>query len=167
MAEENITPEAPAEAPAGPEMDTDAGKKALDAERKNARAAARERDALAARLKEFEDRDKSETQRLAERAEAAERRAVEVELRAMRLEVAAEKGLNPSQAKRLLGTTREEIEADADELIATFAPPPLPDEPPSAARRPVESLRPGAAPAAPALNSDGLTAALERAVGVR
>lgn len=38
--------------------------------------------------------------------------------RADRAEVALEKGLTLSQAKRLVGTTREEFTADADELLA-------------------------------------------------
>lgn len=116
--------EAPQETPAPAEQPTDelgdAGKKALDAERKNARAAARERDALAARLKEFEDRDKTDQQKLAERAEAAEKRATDLESRSLRLEVAFEKGLTPAQAKRLVGTTRDELEADADEVLRDF-----------------------------------------------
>lgn len=78
--------------------------------------------AAATKLQEFEDRDKTEAQRLVERAEAAEKRAQEIEAHAIRLEVAAEKGLTPAQAKRLLGTTREELEADADDLLATFKP---------------------------------------------
>lgn len=98
----------------------DNGKKALEAERRNARQAAKERDALAARLQEFEDRDKSEAQKLIERAEAAEKRYAETESRAMRLEVAHEKGLTPGQAKRLVGATREELEADADEILRDF-----------------------------------------------
>lgn len=129
MADDPTTPETPAPAPEPQEEPKspedalgDAGKKALEAERKNARAAAKERDALAARLKEFEDRDKTEQQKLAERAEAAEKRAQELESRALRLEVASEKGLNAAQAKRLVGTTREELEADADELLETFKP---------------------------------------------
>ena len=76
----------------------------------------------ARKLAEFEDRDKTEAQRLAERAEAAERRATEVESRALRLEIAAEKGLTPAQARRLVGATREELEADAAELLDTFKP---------------------------------------------
>ena len=74
----------------------------------------------ATRLKEFEDRDKSEQQKLSERAEAAEKRALDLESRSMRLEVAADKGLTPGQAKRLVGTTREELEADADEILRDF-----------------------------------------------
>lgn len=76
----------------------------------------------ALRLKDFEDRDKTEAQKLLERAEAAERRVAETETRALRLEVAAEKGLTPAQAKRLVGASRAELEADADELLETFKP---------------------------------------------
>jgi hypothetical protein len=38
-------------------------------------------------------------------------------LRADKVEIAAEKGLTPAQAKRLVGANREELEADADELV--------------------------------------------------
>ena len=38
----------------------------------------------------------------------------------LRLEIAAEKGLTPAQARRLVGNTREELEADADELLEAF-----------------------------------------------
>jgi hypothetical protein len=118
----------------------DAGKKALQEERRKAKEAAKERDALAARLKEYEDREKTEQQRLAEAQQAAERRAAEAELRATRLEVAAAKGLTAAQAKRLVGTTREELEADADEILRDFptaaAPPKAPKADPSQGARP-------------------------------
>lgn len=100
----------------------DAGKKALDAERREKRAAEKRAAELEARLKEFEDRDKTESTRAIERAEAAEKAAAAAEARATRLEIAAEKGLTPAQAKRLVGDTREELEADADELLETFKP---------------------------------------------
>lgn len=86
------------------------------------RKANKEAETLRLKLQEFEDRDKTEAQKLADRAEAAEKRAAELEGRALRLEVASEKGLKPSQIKRLVGTTREELEADADELLAEFKP---------------------------------------------
>lgn len=54
---------------------------------------------------------------LEERVAEIERQAKESEARAMRAEVANAKGLTPSQAKRLVGATREELEADADELL--------------------------------------------------
>jgi cell division septum initiation protein DivIVA len=109
------------EAPATGELG-DAGKKALEAERREKRAAEKRANELEARLKEFEDRDKSESTRAIERAEAAEKAAAAAEARAARLEIAAEKGLTPAQAKRLVGETREELEADADELLETFKP---------------------------------------------
>lgn len=84
------------------------------------RQANKEAETLRLKLKEFEDRDKTETQKLAERADAAEKRALDLESRALRLEVASEKGLTSAQAKRLVGSTRDELEADADELLETF-----------------------------------------------
>lgn len=87
--------------------------RALRARTKTAEEKARKYDQL-------EDAKKTESQRLTERATAAEKKAQEAELRALRLEVAADKGLKPAQAKRLVGTTKEELEADADELLETF-----------------------------------------------
>lgn len=75
------------------------------------------KDDLATRLQAIEDKDKSELQKAQERAEAAERQASEAGSRALRLEVAAAKGLPPSIAGRLKGKTRAELEADADELL--------------------------------------------------
>lgn len=54
---------------------------------------------------------------LEERVAEIERQAQESEARAMRAEVANAKGLTPTQAKRLVGSTRDELEADADELV--------------------------------------------------
>jgi hypothetical protein len=100
----------------------DAGKKALDAERREKRAAEKRAADLEAQLKEFQDRDKTEAQRLGEAADAYQKRAVEAETRALRLEVAAEKGFTPAQARFLVGSSREELEAAADELRETFKP---------------------------------------------
>ena len=55
---------------------------------------------------------------LEQRVAEIERTARESEERALRAEIANAKGLTPSQAKRLVGSTREELEADADELLA-------------------------------------------------
>jgi hypothetical protein len=76
----------------------------------------------AAKFDELDQASKTEQERLTERLAAAEARAAEVEGRALRLEVASENGLNAAQAKRLVGSTREELEADAKELLATFKP---------------------------------------------
>ena len=120
MADEQNTPEAPEVETTEP---NEAPKpQAGDVPPEVKRALAKANADAATRLKEFEDRDKSEAQKLAERADAAEKRAAEIEGRALRLEVAAEKGLTPAQAKRLTGSTREELEADAEELKSMFAP---------------------------------------------
>lgn len=54
---------------------------------------------------------------LEERVAEIERQAKDSEARALRAEVANAKGLTPTQAKRLIGATKEELEADADELL--------------------------------------------------
>ncbi|MCX4470461.1 hypothetical protein OOK41_09095 [Micromonospora sp. NBC_01655] len=117
------TAEGEVEEQVGADQLGDAGKQAIDrmkAERNEERKARR---TLEAKLAEYEkaeqakaDADKTE----AERRAAAEQRAEQAELRALRLEVAAEKGLTPAQAKRLVGATREELEADADEIREAF-----------------------------------------------
>ena len=98
----------------------------------------------AAKYDEWQETQKSEQQRAAEALEAAEKRAHDAEQRLLRLEVAAEKGLTPAQARRLVGTTRGELEADADELLESCGTP-TPTPPPGEAvpRRPREALRPG------------------------
>jgi hypothetical protein len=85
----------------------EAGKKALEQER----AARKE---LERQLRELQQRDPMK--QLAELKQQFE----QAQLRALRLEVAAAKGLTPKQAARLQGSTREELEADADDLLATF-----------------------------------------------
>ncbi len=103
---------------------SDAGKKALTEERKartaaerQAKASQRQLDDLSKRLKEYEDRDKSELDKLSERATTAEQRATTAESKLLRFEVATEKKLPPGWAARLHGSTREELEADADALL--------------------------------------------------
>jgi hypothetical protein len=74
----------------------------------------------AKRLADIEaDKAKAE-QTAAEREAAAEARATQAEARAMKLDVAFEKGLTPAQAKRLVGANRDELEADADEILRDF-----------------------------------------------
>lgn len=129
----------PADPPADPPGDPapkpddqlgDAGKKALAAERKRASDAEKELARYRKAEQEKADAEKSELQKAAEAREAAEKRAADAETRALRLEVAQEKGLTAAQAKRLQGSTREELETDADELLAAFpAPPAVPGKP--------------------------------------
>lgn len=100
-------------------------------------------------LKEREDAEKSELQRAQEAAKEAEQRAEDAEAQALRLKVAARKGLSEKQASRLVGDTEEDLEADADELIAEFTRDDESeddsDEQPLS-RRPKEKLESGADP---------------------
>ena len=74
----------------------------------------------AKRLEQIEADKAKADQTAAEREAAAEQRAAAAEGRALRLDVAFEKGLTPAQAKRLVGASREELEADADEILRDF-----------------------------------------------
>jgi hypothetical protein len=57
---------------------------------------------------------------LQEKLTKAESEAETAKADYVRLEVATEKGLTPKQAKRLQGKTKEELEADADEILEEF-----------------------------------------------
>ncbi len=94
------------------------GKRALDAVRSEKRAAERRAAAAEAELKKLRDADLSEQQRATQAAEEAKREAAESTARALRLEVALDKGLPKALAVRLVGSTQEELEADADSLKA-------------------------------------------------
>lgn len=121
-------------------------------------AEAKKNKSAADRVVALEEADKTEAQKAKDSAAAAEARARAAEHRADRLEVAAAKGLSPSLAARLVGETREELEADADELLKVVKPADGTGAPgasngtagtPGAAdgrARPREDLRSGSAP---------------------
>lgn len=95
----------------------------------------------AEKLQEIEEAKKSEQEKLTEAKEAAAKEAADAKREAARLRVALSKGLTETQAKRLVGDTVEELEADADELLADFGT--GDDTPP---RRPTEDPKPGTIP---------------------
>lgn len=116
----------------------------------------------AKRLGEIEDSAKSDLERERDKAADAERRAGDAERRAVQLEVALDKapeGMSLTQvrklSRRLAGTSREELEADAEELFTDFAPAKDDanadkakqtgddDESENGRRRPKERLKPG------------------------
>lgn len=66
---------------------------------------------------DLENSLKSEQQRIEEDREQWKTRASSAELDAIRYGIALEKGLTKTQAKRLVGSTPEELAADADELL--------------------------------------------------
>lgn len=98
----------------------DAGKRALAAERKRATEAERRAAELEAELQKARDKDKPDIERLTGERDAAAKRASDAETAMLKLSIGLDKGLTPAQARRLTGSTREELEADADELATAF-----------------------------------------------
>ena len=125
-------PAEPAQAAAETKAETD-----WKAEARKWEQRARDNKAAAEKLAEIDEASKSEAQKLAERAEKAEKALFETTAAALRNEIALTKGLTPSQAKRLVGSTREELEADADDLLTdlgTAASPRAPKPDPNQGR---------------------------------
>lgn len=79
--------------------------------------------AKASKFDEIEQASKSELERIAEERDAERQRATKAETDYLRLFVAHNFGLTPTQAKRLVGTTKEELEADAQEIMRDFPAP--------------------------------------------
>lgn len=145
-------PEQPQRAEAPPEV-----KRALNRANKEA-------EQLRLKLKEYEDRDKSELEKLTEQRAEADKRAAAAELRAARLEVAADKGLTPAQAKYLTGASREELEAKADEILTDFpARPAEPDRP----RRPRADPSQGSRGPSPSSGRDAALAEAQKRFGTK
>lgn len=120
---EGKTPEAPepneGEKPAA--ESTDEGKK-FDADyvkklRDEAAANRKAKQELEARLTEYEDRDKSELEKLTGKLTKAEQAKAEADAKLLRYEVAADKEVPAEAVNFLQGTTREELEASADKLL--------------------------------------------------
>ena len=140
-------PAEPAEPAADPaeNLDADALRAELKKTREEAakhRVAARE---ARARAKEYEDQNKTEAQKLQERAETAEKALTAANRAALVASVALKKGLTEAQSKRLIGDTKDELEADADELLESFKNDAGGQAPTGGTR---ERLRPGAVPSA-------------------
>lgn len=75
--------------------------------------------AKAGKLDELEAANKSDLDKANARADAAEKKAADAEAKVLRFEVAADKGVKP---RWLSGTTREELEAAADEYLTDHPP---------------------------------------------
>lgn len=131
----------------------DAGKKALDAERKARREAEQRLKDVEAQLKELSDKDKSEVEKLREAVTALTKERDDSAAKVLRFEVASEKGLTPAQAKRLVGVTKEELEADADEILEAF-PASSSGATPPPSRRPAADLKGGSDPTEEPVETD-------------
>ncbi len=76
--------------------------------------------AKAAKFDEAEEASKSELEKALARAEKAEQLAREAEMRDLRMQVAAEKGLSVAQAQWLQGQDKQELLTNADQLLTAF-----------------------------------------------
>ncbi len=127
------TPAGPADTPPAPQDEVlgEPGKAALTAERAARKAAEKATAELAAKVKAFEDRDKTDQEKTAEALRAAQDTAAKATARALRLEVARKVNLPATLDKFLTGDDEETITAQAKELMAAMAPPgpqrPAPD----------------------------------------
>lgn len=100
----------------------DPGKKALAAERKARRDAEKAVADLQAKVKAFEQRDLSETERLTTQLQEAQAVAATATAEALKLRIAAEVGLDPDLHEFLDGITDEEqMRARAQKLAAKAA----------------------------------------------
>ena len=98
------------------------GEKALEAWKSRARKAEADQKELSARVKEFEERDLSEQERLAKTAAEAKAAAERVEAENLRLKVALDKNLPSELIDRLRGDSIDELQADAEQLLALVKP---------------------------------------------
>lgn len=97
--------------------------------------------AAADKLADLENASKTEAQKKAEELDAARAEASQASAALLRYEVAADKDIPAKLVRFLTGSTRDEIEEAADELLAA-----LPPQPARGPGRPVEALRSGATP---------------------
>lgn len=106
-------------------LDLERVKEALrkkNSEAVNLRKRLKEAEAAEEELQKLKDKDKSDAERAAEKTRSLEDKATQAETELLKLRVALRKGLSETQAKRLVGTTEEELESDADELLESFKP---------------------------------------------
>jgi len=107
----------------------------LDVERAKAKIAKANKEAEGLRRRlheaeqkvaEFEDRDKTELEKLTDQLQTERQRAQEAQSQLLRFQVAADKKVPPEAIDLLSATTKEELEAQADRIleIATKPEPP-------------------------------------------
>lgn len=118
-------------------------KKALAAERKQNRDAQARAKAAEARLQEIEDAQKSEAEKLLERATRAEAEATQARTELTRERIAREEGVPPEFIDRLRGESEDEIRDDAKSFVAALPAREGPDLKTPAAPRARDGADPG------------------------
>lgn len=116
------------------------------AETEKWKAMARQHEANSKKLLALEEAQKTEAQKLADAKAAAEKDAADSKAELLRTTVAYAKKLPPELAGRLRGSTKEELEKDADELLKLVSPQQQ-QQGGGNGTRPVADLRPATLPA--------------------
>jgi hypothetical protein len=114
----------------------------------------------------YVESQKTEAQKLADRATTAEQTAATAQAEAMRWRIAAKNGISDEDAEVFLtGTTEEQLTRQAERLVALRAPAGQPQAGAATTghRTPVEALRPGALPNPPEPTLAEQIAAAEKA----
>ena len=145
--------EAPAEAPAQ-EVD-------WKAEARKWEQRAKENSTAAKRLSEIEEASKTEAQKLAERAEAAEKALAEAQADALRSKVIARHAIPEDYHEFVVGSTEDELTAKAEKVQKLIEA----QSEAATQTRHVVIADEGKTPAL-ALNGDGIESALKNALGI-
>lgn len=154
---ENASAE-PQQAEQAPENNLgDAGKKALDTMKAERNAAKRERDALKAQLDEIEKANMTELEKAQRSAQEAQAELDRIRSQSLRQQVALSKGVPAELVDRLRGDTEDELNADAEALLALIGAPRSPKPDPSQGGSGTSHLP---------LNGDGIEAALRSKLGI-
>jgi hypothetical protein len=119
----------------------------------------KEAETLRLKLQQFEDAQKSEAQKLAERAEQAERERDALRVESLCARIAIAKGVPPDLLEFLTATDEDELNAQAERLMARLAS--------TEAARPKVDVDQGARPGPLALNGDPLLDSLKNKLGIR
>lgn len=124
MADDTATTDTGSETDTGTDTATDTGSQTTDIPAEVKRAlnkANKEAENLRLKLREYEDRDKTDQQKLEERATAAERDADDARRELLKITVAkATDGLTVEDADLISGTTEDEMKASAARLAERF-----------------------------------------------
>jgi hypothetical protein len=121
----------------------DGGKRALEAERTARKAAQKAAQEAMAKVKAYEDRDKTELERLTEQAAEAKAEAEAARTEALRLRIATNAKLPQDLQEFLTGTDEDTIRSQAERLVAAMAP----SDPERPAPDPSQGARPNSGPA--------------------
>lgn len=127
--DETVTDEVTTDAAEQKEVNWQAEAEKLKAESRKHEARAKENFEYAKKWKELEDSQKSESEKLNEKLAALEAENAKMKTEALINAVASEKNIPSKALKLLTGSTREELEASADEILSIISESAQPTKP--------------------------------------